>query len=522
MFLLNFVATIASKLTYSRSTNMNANTIIENFKSHISEIIREQTLSTLTRLRSKIFNAVDIEDDFEIDMDKFAENTMKKIIEESSSLFSEVEEGIKKAAEKVPKLKKDPDAPKAAVNAYILFSRDNRDDVKSENPDMKAIDITKKLAEMWKESDEDLKKEYKEKSEQDKERYTKELESYVPKEGFQNPKEKKTKSKKTKKTGPKKPLNAYMWFCNDKRDELKGKGFNNTEILREMGRLWKELTDKKKKPYLKKAEEDKERYEEEMKNYVPTEEEKAALLQNEEKNKGKKGKKAKNVNKESKRPLGAFMLFRKDKYQQVKEENPDMKMGDIMKEIGDMWKNLSEKEKKKYTDQAAKLLAEFKQKNSGDNQEKNEEKNEENDDNEESEESGDSEDNEDNEENEDSEDDKNPKKKEVKKVKEDKKEVKKVDKKVKKDDDDDDNSIIDEDDEELDIPLTGTPTKCMPIIVSDAKFAKMKEEEEKKKKEEKKADKKSKKTDKKSKKADKKSKKNNKDSDDEEILTDSE
>lgn len=483
MIALNFVATIASKLTHAHSDNpnMNANTIIENFKSQISEIIKEQTLTTLTRIRSKIFKAADIEDDFEIDMEKFAENTMKKIIEESSSLFSEVEEGIKKATEKVPKLKKDPDAPKPAVNAYILFSRDNRDDVKVENPDMKAIDITKKLAEMWRDSDEELKQEYKEKSEQDKERYVKELETYVPKEGFQNPKEKKTKSKKTKKIGPKKPLNAYMWFCNDKREELKGKGFNNTEILREMGRLWKELSDKKKKTYLKKAEDDKERYQEEMKNYAPTEEEKAALLLNEQK---KKGKKSKNVSKESKRPLGAFMLFRKDKYQKVKEENPDMKMGDIMKEIGEMWKALSEKEKKKYTDQAAKLLAEFKQKNSN---------NDENDKNDENDEESIISEND--------EDEESPKK------------SKKTDKKAKKEANDED-----EEDEELDIPLTGTPTKCMPIIVSDAKFAKMKEEEEKKKKEEKKKAKASK--SKTTKKVSKKSKKD--DSDDEEIISDSE
>jgi hypothetical protein len=388
----------------------------------------------------KIFKAVDVEDDFEIDMNKFAENTLNKIMEESSNLFTEVEDGIKKATEKIPKLKKDPDAPKAAVNAYIMFSRDNRDDVKSENPDLKATEITKKLADMWKGSDAELKQEYKEKAEQDKERYAKELENYVPKEGFQNPKEK--KSKKVKKSGPSKPLNAYMWFCKDKREELKGKGFNNTEILREMGRLWKELSDKNKKIYTKKAEDDKERYEEEMKNYVPTEE-KAEV----ETKKTKKGKKASNA---PKRPLGAFMLFRKDKYQQVKEENPD---------------------KKKYTDQAAKLLSDFKN---------SEIVNSEND---------------------------------------------SVIVSSESDENDGEDREDGEDGEELDIPSTGTPIKCMPIIVSDEKFAKMKEEEAKKQKEEKKKHKEEKKKEekKKHKEEKKKSKKSKKDeSDDEEILSDDE
>ena len=62
---------------------------INNFKTQISEIIKSQFETTLGRLRSKIFQAADIEDDFDIDLGKFAENTLKKIMDESEEIFDE-------------------------------------------------------------------------------------------------------------------------------------------------------------------------------------------------------------------------------------------------------------------------------------------------------------------------------------------------------------------------------------------------------------------------------------------------
>ena len=384
--------------------------IIANLKSQLGEIIKEEVMNTMSRLLGKICKAMDVEEP-EVDLQKFTENTLKKIMEESSEIFSKTEEDMQKLTIKAPKLKKDPNAPKPAVNSYIMYSRDNRSDVKEENPQMKAIDITKKLAEMWRSADEELKQEYKEKSEKDKKRYEVELETYEPKEGFQNPKEKKSKTSKKKKSGPSKPLNAYMWFCKDKRDDLKGK-FNNTEILSELGRLWKNLSEKKKKPYNDKAEQDKERYEEEMKNYVPADGEEIP----------KKGKGKKSVKNDGpKRPMSAYLLFCKDKRAILKEEEPEMKQPEIMKKLGEMWKSVSEKEKKKYTDQSAKLIAEFKSAN----KEKNDEE--------------------------------------------------EVQVEVEEEEVENDNE-----EDEVVLPVTGTPKKCMPKIVSDAKFAEMKEAEKQK------------------------------------------
>ena len=333
--------------------------ITKNFTDAISALIQKEVEATLLRLRGKIFQALDAdEEQVEIDVTKFAQNTVKKIIE-SEDYTTIIEKTVSAKAEKAEKAnkekkeKKDPDAPKGSKNSYIFFCNDVRSDVKEENPELKATEITKKMGEMWREMSDKKKIKYQKMADEDKTRYAEEMSSYEPKEGFKNPKEKSKKAKKAESTVPKRGRSAYIFFCGEKREEVKQKNpkISNTEILSEMGKMWKVLNDKKKKPYVEMAEADKKRYEEEMKNYVPSEEEKAAK---ESKVKGKKGGK---VVKSSNRTLSAYLLFCKDNRGQVKDENPSSKMTEITTILGKMWKELSDKKKKPYVEQAEKLKA---------------------------------------------------------------------------------------------------------------------------------------------------------------------
>ena len=322
----------------------------------LSELIAKEVEKTLGRLRAKIIEAADIEDDFEIDMEKFAKNTAKKVVEsqEFKDVVSAVEpkEKAEKKTEKTEKEKKDPNAPKGAKNSFIFFCNEKRQEVKEENSSLKATEITKKLGEMWKEEDEEEKKRYQKMAADDKKRYEAEIAEYEPKDGFKSPK----KSKKVKSTAPKRALSAYLFFCQATRDDIKKKNpsIKSSEILSELGKMWKALSDKKKKPFEKLAQEDKTRYEEEMKEYVPTEEEKEAM---DAKKKGKKGKKG--AKEGPKRSLTAYLLFCKEKRDEVKSENKDKKMTEITSILGNMWSDLSEKKKKPYEEKAAKLKAEF-------------------------------------------------------------------------------------------------------------------------------------------------------------------
>ena len=61
-------------------------------------------------------------------------------------------------AEKAKRAKKDPNAPKRALSAYMFFSQDWRERIKTENPDAGFGEVGKLLGAKWKELDDAEKK----------------------------------------------------------------------------------------------------------------------------------------------------------------------------------------------------------------------------------------------------------------------------------------------------------------------------------------------------------------------------
>merc|ERR1711879_819451 len=70
-----------------------------------------------------------------------------------------------------------------------------------------------------------------------------------------------------------------------------------------------------------------------------------------EKEKKKKGKKGKDPN-APKRPMGAYFLFMNDYRDATKAENPDLKIGEIAKLLGQKWATIEKEEKEKYEELA--------------------------------------------------------------------------------------------------------------------------------------------------------------------------
>ncbi|GBG84245.1 hypothetical protein CBR_g38216 [Chara braunii] len=62
-----------------------------------------------------------------------------------------------------------------------------------------------------------------------------------------------------------------MFFCKDHRDVVKSEhpDVSFGEIGKILGQQWSNMSEKEKKPYLKKAEDDKKRYQDEMASYEP-------------------------------------------------------------------------------------------------------------------------------------------------------------------------------------------------------------------------------------------------------------
>ena len=114
-----------------------------------------------------------------------------------------------------------------------------------------------------------------------------------------------------------------------------------------MSAQYKALSDKELKKWTKKAEQDKIRYQEEMKDYVPMEEE------------GGRKKKAKKDPNAPKRNMSAYFLYSMHARPQVKEDNPEATFGEIARLISAQFKKLNDKEKKKWEKKAAEDKARY-------------------------------------------------------------------------------------------------------------------------------------------------------------------
>ena len=167
---------------------------------------------------------------------------MTELIEEHGTeefvlLWSgELKEKFLKLAEKsIPKADKkavkDKDAPKGAKNSFIIYCSDKRSEVKAEFPDLKPTEITKIIADRWKEDklDSDVLAHYKSLADEDKIRASEAKKAYVPK-AEKEVKEKRTRSK-----------SGWDLFRVDETPTVKGEGFTGKDIRAELANRWKNL-----------------------------------------------------------------------------------------------------------------------------------------------------------------------------------------------------------------------------------------------------------------------------------------
>jgi len=138
---------------------------------------------------------------------------------------------------------------------------------------------------------------------------------------------------------PKRGNSAYIFFCKDKREEVKDSMTDSTPrtVTKELGARWniaKESGNVAK--YEKMAADDKVRYQGEMVNYTPpTEEEWAELTTKTKTKKTRKSKKKKRTG--PKRACSSYIFFCKEMRATIKQEDTNIESKDIMKELGVRW-----------------------------------------------------------------------------------------------------------------------------------------------------------------------------------------
>ncbi|ONK81200.1 uncharacterized protein A4U43_C01F26390 [Asparagus officinalis] len=321
----------------------------------------------------------------------------------------------KNEKEKNKKKNKDCPGKKKPSSAYVQWSKDQWNKVKTENPDAEFKEISNILGTKWKNLSAEEKKPYEEKYQQEREAYSliigKEkreseamkllegeqmqkiamelLEQYLQfKQDAVNEEEKKTKKEKDP-LKPKKPMSAFFLFINDRRAALLAEKKNVLEISKIASEEWKNMTEKDKAPYEEIAKKQKEGYNIQMEGYKQEKLEEAAILEKEEEEQKKimkqealqllkKKEKTENIIKKTKetkkkqkeekssdpnkpkKPASSFFLFSKETRRELVQAHPDVGNSTLNAMISVKWKELSEEEKKIWNDKAAEGMAVYK------------------------------------------------------------------------------------------------------------------------------------------------------------------
>mmetsp|Transcript_26301 Transcript_26301/g.37692 ORF Transcript_26301/g.37692 Transcript_26301/m.37692 type:complete len:373 (+) Transcript_26301:320-1438(+) len=291
----------------------------------------------------------------------------------------------------MPKVIKDPGAPKRNMSAYLLYQNAMREQFKAINPGMTFGQLSKYTSAMYAELTVAEKESWQARAEADKARYLRELAGYQPPPGYDSkgdaiasttnhypmpppgikytpsaipsPAVKRTKSNKDQ-GAPKRNISAYLLYQNAMRDHFKAEnpGMTFGQLSKFTSHMYKNLSPEERAIWDERSRQDKERYKAQMSAYVPPPNYDGrgnpVQPQVSKSSRGSRHAAPKDPN-APKRARGSFVCFTFDMRPKIMEEYPGIKFVEMGAILGERWRNLSPEEKKKYEDVAAQDKARF-------------------------------------------------------------------------------------------------------------------------------------------------------------------
>ncbi|NXS49050.1 TFAM factor, partial [Balaeniceps rex] len=169
--------------------------------------------------------------------------------------------------------------PKRPLTAYFRFLKEHRSAFRQKNPEMSNIELVKKIAGAWKELPASQKQVYEEARKADWQRYEGQLAAYkaqlTPTQAAALKEERRKRLAKRRSFRakreltvlgkPKRPRSGFNIFVSENFQE--SEGISPVAKLKKLFDTWRKLSSSQKQPYLQLAEDDKVRYENEMKSW---------------------------------------------------------------------------------------------------------------------------------------------------------------------------------------------------------------------------------------------------------------
>jgi len=159
------------------------------------------------------------------------------------------------------KRKKDPNAPKRPMSAYLLFCQGRRETLKVDHPEIKGpAALTRRVGEEWTSMDPKMKAKYQAEAAIALEVWKAQKDAYDTAQAAlpehlrfshaapPSPEAAGKKKRKRDPNAPKKPISAYLLFCQVERAAIKLKhpGIKGSELTKKVGEAWTSLGDKAK------------------------------------------------------------------------------------------------------------------------------------------------------------------------------------------------------------------------------------------------------------------------------------
>ncbi|XP_024057672.2 transcription factor A, mitochondrial [Terrapene carolina triunguis] len=169
--------------------------------------------------------------------------------------------------------------PKRPLTAYFRFVKDQQPIFRKQNPDVSVLEIVKKIAYAWKELPVSEKQTYEAAAKVERQAYKEELAKYKAQLSpaqilalKEERRQKRAKRKATRKKReltvlgkPKRPRTGFNIFMSEHFQEAKG--ISVQAKMKNLFEEWQDLSSSQKQTYLQLAEDDKVRYENEMKSW---------------------------------------------------------------------------------------------------------------------------------------------------------------------------------------------------------------------------------------------------------------
>lgn len=285
--------------------------------------------------------------------DEYSEDNMPSLVEAWDLICQKVDSAVDASKKSIAK--KDtssvdlPPAPKRPPSAYIIFCSATRPTLAGQQ--LSLGESSRRLSQLWYDLPKAEKEKFEMEASQRKEAYEEEKQSWKEEcQRLLGGKPIKPIKGSPKAIVVKRPKNAFLFFCQDKRPEVSQNLKSLGDVQKELALLWRETSDRSQ--YERLAAEDKERYEREMGRAGPVAEKATGasepntvgkLVSTKTQKSPRKAKKENSVKKQktpTKRTPSAYMLFCKEfRASLVDEDGNKLPLGEGSKRLASMWKS---------------------------------------------------------------------------------------------------------------------------------------------------------------------------------------